>query len=154
MKQSHAFLNVSPERAKIRHQQVRRKFAAARTKHRKKTSILRQAERPEAYPTPSSLEEDGGDEPDVEEVFRHHCLSASPDDEGQPRCVKPPDLESMSLSLKNRKNERKNSTHDFFFATSYFDMPYYVETYQSKGTGVSSLLHYCLFTHNEVYGKN
>lgn len=151
MKQSHAFLTVRADRAKSRHQLARRKLHAAKAKRQKSTTSWRQIESPGSYPTPSSVGEDVGEESDVDEVHRRH-ISSTPLSSGRPaHFVDSPHPDRSPFSLYQRKNARKEGIDDIFSATGNLDVPYYINTYQSKQSGVSQVLNYCLSTHTEIF---
>jgi hypothetical protein len=150
MEQSRTFINVSPHRAKVRHQHTRGKLPQVKPKRQKKPIAVRSPERTEAYPTPSSLGELAGEESDVEEVPRLHDPSKSPKNGNKPPHATPPDPNSMPVCLYNQKDATKESIHDLFSATGNLDVPYYVKTYQSSQSEVSHVLNYCMSTHAEI----
>jgi hypothetical protein len=143
MERSHTFINVSPHRAKVRHQQTRRKVPLAKAKHQRKSSAVRPLEGSEAYPTPHSLSEDVAGESDVEEVPRSDALSKSLEIESKTRNVTSMEPKSMPLRLAQMRI-KKEDIHDLFSASGNLHVPYYVKTYESRPSDVPHMLNYYL----------
>ena len=143
MEQSRTFINVTPCRAKVRHQQTRRKTVPLvrggkqnEKQQKKKSSTLVQLPKvsKEQQPTPPSLSGDDVDEEfGVEEVVRsdptptffvngHGGVVAR--------------RESEPSNLYSQKDVEKATIHDLFSAVGNLEMPYYFNTYQSRPSSV------------------
>jgi hypothetical protein len=154
MKQSHTFLNVAPDRAKVRHQHTRRRLSAVSTKQLKRPNIQRRLSETAAYPTPASLGEDVGEESDAEDVPQCHTPSTIPDDDSKSHYVKSPRSNAVSPRLYNETHARKESIHDLFSATRNIDAPYYVQAYQTRQPEVSRVLNYCPSAYDQVRSEH
>ena len=158
MEQSRTFINVTPCRAKVRHQQTRRKTVPLvrggkqnEKQQKKKSSTLVQLPKvsKEQQPTPPSLSGDDVDEEfGVEEVVRsdptptffvngHGGVVAR--------------RESEPSNLYSQRDAEKATIHDLFSAVGNLEMPYYANTYQSKPSGVPTVLNYCLSTSAPIF---
>jgi hypothetical protein len=152
MEQSRTFINVTPCRAKVRHQQTRRKTVplvrGKKEEKKKKSSTLVQLPKvsKEQQPTPSSLSGDDVDEEfGVEEVVRSDptpTFLAKVSNNGHGGIVARRDSEPSNLY--SQKDVEKATIHDFFPAFGNLEMPYYFNTYQSRPSSVPQVLNYCL----------
>jgi hypothetical protein len=154
MKQSHTFLNVTPDRAKVRHQQTRRRLSAVTTKHLKRPNIQRRLSETAAYPTPASLGEDVCEESDAEEELQCDTPSTFPDGDNKSLSVVSPHSNAVSPRLYDRTQARKENIHDLFSVTGNIDAPYYVQTYQTRRPEVSHVLNYCPSANDQTRSKN
>jgi len=150
MEQSHTFIIVSEDRAKIRHQPVKRRIPAARTKPKKKQSATRKPAENEAYRTPVSSKEDIGEESDVEEVPRSYGVSKFPENDRKFRSVRSPDLKRLPLRLYRETAAKKESIEDVFPAAGNLSVPYFVKTYRSRQSEVAHVLNYCISIHTRI----
>jgi hypothetical protein len=140
----HTFINVSPHRAKVRHQQTRRKTVVPKVKRERKPSAVLSPEGAEAYPTPYSLREDVGERSDVEEVPRSDSTPKSLNsDVVTRRALTSGRFKSMPLRL-TRTDLKKEDIDDLFSDSGNLTVPYYVQTYGSRQTSVPHVLNYYL----------